>query len=117
MAQGEVAFPNGTTWLDQEHEIIRTVYREGVDHDLKSAQEEIAAMAQVAGAQRYPVLVDITNLKSVSREARAYLARAAGESGSAVALLSRSSVGNMIGNVFLAVFGGQGPPTRLFSSE
>src|SRR5262245_57378819 len=106
MAEGEVAFPNGKVWIDRRHEIIRIVFLPNTHHDLKSAQDEIAAIARATGGKAYPALVDLGNIKSTSREARAYLAGPeSARLTTVVALLSRSAVGSMLANIFLAVFG------------
>src|SRR5262245_7274076 len=118
MAEGEVAFPNGKVWIDREHGILRVVFLPNTHHDLKSAEDELAAVARASGGKRYPALIDLGNVRAVTREARAYLAGPESSAlSTAVALLSRSAVGNMLANVFLAVFGDDAVPTRLFSQE
>ena len=79
-------------------------------------EEDMAAYPQLIGGQKRPVLVDIRGLKSVSRSARQYGARAGEQYFSAAALLVGSPVTRMIGNFFLG-FHKPALPLRVFTSE
>jgi hypothetical protein len=98
--------------------IVRTRMQPGVfDLELADAQEVIQAVSSVCGGVRRPVLVDLRELRSMTRECRKYFAgpeTAAAES--AVALLVVSPVARAIGNFFMGL---NRPliPTQLFTSE
>lgn len=98
--------------------IIRTRMQPGVfDLELADAQDVIRAVTTVSGGVRRPVLVDLRELRSMTRECRKYFAgpeTAAAEA--AVALLVVSPVGRAVGNFFMGL---NKPlvPTRLFTSE
>jgi len=70
----------GKIWLDEEG-IIREKVHAGSVIDLDVAKEEIAAYAVLCKNEARPILVDIRNVKSVTREARSHLA---GEEGTKV---------------------------------
>lgn len=98
--------------------IIRTRMQPGVfDLELADAQDVIRAVTTVSGGVRRPVLVDLRELRSMTRECRKYFAgpeTAAAEA--AAALLVVSPVGRAVGNFFMGL---NKPlvPTRLFTSE
>ena len=102
-------------WLGEDG-IIRNVVLPGAEITGVDAKENILSYAQFGG-QKYPVLVDIRDIKSFDREGRMYPASAeAGECMSAAALLIGSPLSRAIGNFWLgtrsAVY-----PVRLFTSE
>ena len=66
----------------------------------------------------YPVLVDITQIASVSKEARLYLSRDEAVHGiSAGALLVNSAFSTFIGNFFLKIAFSNPFPTQLFHNK
>ena len=111
-------FSAGEVRLDRRHGIVRVSFVPGTVQDLDNAREEFAAVVRVSRGERLPLLVDMANTKSITREARAFFASdEVAKALSAVALLSRSSVTTMMANVYFAVFGDQGVPTKLFTQE
>ena len=102
--------------LDAEG-IIRASSKPNVDLDLESAQDCVQGLAAILGGVRRPILVDFTDTRSVSRDARKYFA---GEETtrieSAAALLVGSPLARAIGNFFMG-FNNPSIPTRLFTSE
>ena len=105
----------GKVWLDEEG-IIREKVHAGSVIDLDVAKEEIAAYAVLCKNEARPILVDIRNVKSVTREARSHLA---GEEGTkvtrAVALLIGSPLSKIMGNFFLGL-NKTSFPSRLFNT-
>ena len=88
-----------------------------VDMDRADAEEGIRACGAMCGGKLRPALVDLSNLKSMTREARLYFAgpeTAAAQS--AAALVIKSPLTKAIGNFFMGL---NKPliPTRLFTSE
>lgn len=78
------------------------------------AREAVAAVGQAAGGQRLPLLVDMADTGSLSRDARGVFADES--AASRIALLGRSSVDRVIANFVLGIR--QPPvPTRFFTAE
>ena len=101
-------------WLDREG-FIREVDDPGSEHTLADARESISANLRVAGGIRRGLLVDMSQVKSISREARAFYASEGSRYAIAVALVVGSPLSRMLGNFFLG-FNRPTVPTRLFSS-
>jgi hypothetical protein len=80
------------------------------------AREDIEAIRKLGKGKRLPVLVDIREVRSADRDARAYFGGAeAARVELAAAILVGSPLSRMIGNFYLTV---SAPliPTRLFAS-
>jgi hypothetical protein len=105
-----------TIWLDGEG-IVRAKLKPHVHVGLGDAQEAVRAIGELCQGRRSPVLVDMTELQSMDREARVYFAGAeTAKVESAVAILIHSPLSRAIGNFFMGL---NKPlfPTRLFTSE
>jgi hypothetical protein len=103
-------------WLEADG-IVRAKMFAHVELDRVDAEEAIHAIAKVTGGARRPVLVDMTQIKFMTREARTYFAGPeTANAESAAALLIRSPLARAIGNFFMGL---NKPlmPTRLFTSE
>lgn len=97
--------------------LLRFDMRAGATVELADARELAAATRALMGATPSLVLVDLRQLRAVTREARIHLANPdAGTAAAAVALLVKSPVSRMIGNFFLGVSRAS-YPTRVFDSE
>jgi hypothetical protein len=104
-------------WLGDDG-IVRTKMMPGVfELELSDAQEVVHAVAAVGGNVARPVLVDLREVRSMSRECRKYFAGPeTAKVEAAAALLVVSPVARAIGNFFMGL---NRPlcPTRLFTSE
>ena len=103
-------------WLDDEG-ILHTQVKPHIEITLEDAREAMEQARLLCGGKRYPVLVDLTHCKAMSREARAYYAGGqAAKTGLAAALLIGSPLARVIGNFFMEI---NKPvfPARLFTSE
>jgi hypothetical protein len=85
--------------------------------DRANAEEVMCAVGSMCNGKPRPVLVDMTNVKSMTREARLYFAgpeTAAVQA--AAALVIKSPLTRALGNFFMGL---NKPliPTRLFTSE
>jgi hypothetical protein len=112
----EIEIRSQRIWLDDDG-IIHAELRAHVDVGLEDAREAIRSIGTICGERRKPVLVDIRDIKSMSRDARVYFAgEETAKFESAVALLLKSPLTRAIGNFFLGLnktlF-----PTRLFTDE
>lgn len=97
--------------------VLRVSGLPGVSVTLEGAEECISVTHELCGGRKVPVLVDIRQIKSIDREARAYFSGA--EASMVVAaqgLLVGSPLSRIIGNFFLGL--NEAPfPTKLFTSE
>lgn len=114
----EMQTSTGRLWIDEELGIVRFDYARGSVTTILEAQENIRAIKQISEGKLYPFLADITKCKSVDREARAlYAGRESGSTYSSVALLSKTPIGNIIGNFYLSLYAKSHMPCKLFTSE
>src|SRR5215813_8775576 len=112
----EIQLSTCRMWFDETLQIIRLEYARGSVTTIAGAKEQIKAFEEHFPGQQHPLLVDITKCKAVDREARAYFASPEGlKCYSACALLSKTPIGNVIGNIFLSLYGHAN--IRLFTSE
>ena len=95
--------------------MLRFVYAPGSECSLADAIENVKAQVKIAGGKVCPLLCNITGCKSVSKEARSYYGQ--NEIVSARALVGGSPIGNIIGNIFIAVHGSRRTPSRMFQGE
>lgn len=94
--------------------VIRLVLPQA-EHISEEIAEAFAQRARAeAGGGLKPILLDITGVASISREARAVLSRS--RSASAIAVVGTSAVDRVLANFLL---GGEPPPcpTRYFGDE
>ena len=115
MRPEEVKTRTGVTWMDEELGMLRFVYAPGSECSLADAIENVDAQVRVAGGKVRPILCDISKCKSVSKEARNHYGQS--KEFSALALVGGSPIGNIIGNIFIAVYGARQIPTRMFLRE
>jgi hypothetical protein len=115
MATERAKTRTGVTWFDEELGILRFVYTQGAECTLADAKENVEVQLRLTGGKVVPILIDVSAVKSVDKAARSYY----GESKTvrALALIGGSPIGNIIGNVFLAVHGARETPTKFFGSE
>jgi hypothetical protein len=115
MHTGKVTTRTGVIWMDEELHMLRFVYAPGAECSLADAVENVEVQVKLAGGKVCPILCDITKCKSVSKEARSYYGQI--KAFCALALVGGSPIGNIIGNIFLAVHGSKTVPTKLFMAE
>ena len=104
----------GLTWLDDSGIIIAVANPHDI-HTLKDAEENQRIISLLAGDIKRPFLIDISNVKSMSREARAFYAGPEPpKTITAVAIVTNSNIGNLVGNFFISLTSPR-VPTRMFS--
>jgi hypothetical protein len=98
--------------------ILRAIMVPGVEENLETAIANVAAGIEVAGGQKRPLLLDISQVKSMNKQARDYYANSDKRDGAelAIALLVKSALGRVIGNFFVGL-NKSSLPTRLFTNE
>lgn len=105
---------SGATWLN-ESGIIVAVGRNHAIHTLEHAEEVHRVNMGLAAGVRRPLLIDMTDVKSMSHEARMFYAGPTPAGAlTAVAILTTSYIGKMVANAFISL---THPilPTRLFT--
>src|SRR5262245_28068883 len=101
-------------WLDDEG-FVRSETRENAEVTLEDAREASRAAQSLLGGVPRPMLADITELRSISRDARRLTAAVVGERYTAIAVVVASPMSRALGNFFLSLH--KPPiPTRMFSS-
>jgi hypothetical protein len=101
-------------WIDGD--ILCGRYSDGLHLNLDIAKACVEARIFFAKGKSYPILVDMTGLKSTSKEASRYMATMGATLVSAGALVVGSPFNRFMGNIFLKI--DKPPvPTRLFTRE
>lgn len=97
-----------------EPQIIKVCMTDGIDIELKDAQEMIHAASQLANGKTYVTLFDASKTGTISKEARD--AFAVSPKRIAAAILTDSLANKLVGNFFIK---SHKPlyPTRIFSNE
>ncbi len=104
------------TWMGSDG-IARTMVKPGAEIFLQDAQENTAAVETFFNGEKFPLLVDIREIKSISAEAREHFSLRGRESVvTAYAMMLSSSVSRMIGNFFLSFYN-PAVPVKLFDRE
>ncbi|CAN5762381.1 hypothetical protein BH11BAC7_BH11BAC7_19970 [soil metagenome] len=105
-----------TTTLDPRG-FVHTRVHHGSEINLEHAKKNTTDVISVSGGSNYPILVDLREIKSISKEARDHFSmRGRKPHVTAIAMLVASPLSRIIGNFFL----GLNRPTvstRLFTSE
>ena len=104
------------TWMGEDG-IMRQATLPVPEHTLDDAKENVGIAAKICKGKKVPGLIDIREVKSISREARMhYTGDENAKAFNAVAMLVDSPVSRIIGNFFIGL--NKAPfPCKLFSSE
>ena len=101
-------------WLDDDG-ILVIMNKPKALQTQGDAEENILVTRKVSAGIPRPLIIDITDIKSMSREAREVYAKEGAEGKvKAVGLVTRSAMSRIIGNFFLS-FNRPTVPTRLFN--
>jgi hypothetical protein len=102
-------------WLD-DLSIVHSEGLPGSEQTKADAEVNMAAIWELAGQQRRPLMGDLRRIKAMERGARVHYVTAGPAAHSAVALLVDSPLSRVIGNFFMGL---NKPlvPTRLFATE
>ena len=101
------------SWMDESG--IAIFIAEGVQ-GLEQAIENMAAYRHLTNGKISPILLDFSNIKTITREAREYYTSEENSSSVlAVAIVTDSIVGRVIGNFFIGLnFNKVGAPVKMF---
>jgi hypothetical protein len=106
--------PYVTMWMDEDFLCAR--YKKALHMTLEIAKSCVGARLFFAAGKSYPLLVDMQGIKSVTTEARKYMASVGAMGVTAGALITGSQISRAIGNIFLAI-DKPAVPTKLFTDE
>jgi hypothetical protein len=106
----------GKAWLDKDG-IIHQVYASGTDLRLEDSLEELKLYkTEYCNGVKRPIMVDITNVKTVSKEARdIYSSNKTADILAAAALIIGNPVSRIMGNFFTGI-NKTGMPVRMFTN-
>lgn len=105
-----------TTWIN-DNDICYTVVKPNAVIELKDALENSAAVKTISKDRIYPMLVNLKEIKSISKEARDHFSMQNRTPGiTAIGLLIKSPASRIIGNFFLGM-NRSTVPVRLFTNE
>lgn len=116
MEKNAVETRTARLWMGEDG-ILRVVNKPGVEMDLAAAEENVTTGARLSHGRKVPILINLGTMRSMSKEARDYLA---GEKGAQAtqcqALVVNNPIGKVIGNFFLGL-NKPSFPIKLFTSE
>lgn len=106
---------SGITWLSEDGIIIAVASKQAL-HTLNDAIENNKINILLSQGKRRPFLIDISEVQSMTREARAFYSGPEPKKGiTAVALLTKSVMGKVVANFFLKLTV-QSVPTKMFTN-
>jgi hypothetical protein len=101
-------------WM--ERDVIRCTFSDNLELDLDIARCVVKERVDFCKRQSYACMIDMRNLKFMTKEAREYLATDGAQYIKAGALITESPLSNALGNIFLSL-NKPNVPTKLFSDE
>jgi hypothetical protein len=103
-----------TMWMEEN--ILCARYADNLHMTLEIAKSCVGARVFFSKGESYALLIDMKGIKSVTPEARTYMASFGTLMVKAGALITGSALNKTLGNIFLAI--DKPPvPTKLFTSE
>jgi hypothetical protein len=107
-----------TTYIKiwKEGGILYSVFAEGLHIDIEIARKCVEARITFSRGISYPVFIDMKGIRSVTKEARDYLADEGSRLIKGGALLVDSALTKMLGNIFLQINKPQ-VPLKLFTDK
>ncbi len=116
MKKNVVKTRNAEIWIDEQG-ICHDIYAEGTHLTFEDTLNECRIISEMSDHKKVPILVNLNNVKYVSRESRMYYAGEEAEKiFKAVALLVGTQISRLIGSFFIGL---NKPvmPVKLFTSE
>jgi len=111
----KIVLPAETITYDVEKKILHSLVAHNAEITLKNARAAIQACKKLTAGRPTPILVNLTQIKSITREARLYYGSdTAGQTLAAVALLANSPIGNIVGK-FLTGINNMSQPVKFFT--
>ena len=110
-----IDWPASTLWFDKSG-ILYSVSKKAASRTLEETIKSVEEFKKLIGPKKVCMLVDITNASPTSRELREYTAKVLPEFVKAMAMVSSSVAGRMLGNLYFSIRV-QPFPTKVFNSE
>jgi hypothetical protein len=105
----------GLTWLDEERNVVIAIASPHELHSLDQAIENHRIISGLVLGVRRPFLIDMSKVKSMSREAREFYAGPVPtQSLLATAIVTNSNIGKIVANFFIGLTK-PSMPTRMFT--
>jgi hypothetical protein len=112
--QNAVRSATGFTWLNDDGIVMAVAFPQET-HSLQDAIENHTIIADIINGVRRPFLIDMSRVKSMSREARAFYAgEVPPKALTAVAIVTNSNIGKIVANFFIGLTK-PSLPTRMFT--
>ncbi|MEX2403028.1 MAG: STAS/SEC14 domain-containing protein [Balneolales bacterium] len=105
-----------TLWLDKENDFIYAVSKKEPVRTPETLKETLEGGKKLVGDKKICLLLDVTHVSEITREGREYLAKEFPKHFKAVAMISRSTFGKVVANLFLTIKP-QPYPTKMFTDE
>ena len=115
MAEAVINTRCSKLWLD-ERGIIHEYFFPKTDYTIQDAKQSMAVGLELSEGADFSWLVDMTGMKTITKEAREYFGKIENSHIKAVGLVTNAPVSKVFGNFFLR-FNKPAIPVRLFSSE
>jgi hypothetical protein len=110
-----IPWPGARMWFDASG-IVYAISEKTPEQTVEKSRQALQEFKKLTGGQRKCLMLDITRSSPTSKAVRDYVATEMVDITMALALLSGSSLGRMIANLFLKI---KPPeyPARIFSNE
>lgn len=117
MEQNKQKTSQGEVWMDTDG-VLHQVYTPGAKISIEDSRQELKIYKSTfCKDSRRPIIVDISNIKSVSKESRdIYSSEEMGETISAAALIVNSPVSRIMGNFYTGISKTK-MPVRMFADN
>ena len=97
--------------------ICRSKVKPGAEIQIEDAKKNSVLVNSFVNPKKYPIIIDTTKIKSISKEARDYYSiRDRDSKVNAIAIIRSSIIGNMVANFFIGL-NKPTVPTKLFDRE
>ncbi len=115
MEQNKHKTSHGEVWMDEEG-ILYQDYSPGTELQLEDSLEELKIYRTTfCEEEKMPIIVDLSNIKTVSKESRdIYSSEEMGDTISAAALIVSNPVNRIMGNFYMGINKTK-MPVRMFS--
>lgn len=111
-----IDLPTATMWLDEKNGIVCAISKKGPERTAEVIAGTLEEFRKIMGHDKIFLLLDVTHISEMTREARDYVAAEFPKYLKAMALISNSVFGKTIANIFFTIKT-QPYPTKMFNDE
>ena len=105
----------GYSWFGQDG-IVRVIAKPATIHGMNEAKA-FMRWYESSTQRRHPLLVDMSNVSSQSREVQQYYMMESEKHFTAIALMTKSAISRVLGNFYIGMNKQSNTPVRLFEDE